>query len=114
MEGLEVIASPWYRFYIDYDPAPALAAVKCPVLYLIGGQDLQVTAPENLLVARQIKNKTSNRDFTILELAGINHALQTSTTGLPSEYAQIEETISPKVLDALGDWIVQRTSTLAQ
>jgi uncharacterized protein len=106
--NLDLLASPWYRFFIDYDPAPALAAVKCPVLYLIGSNDLQVTAPENLAVARRIQALRSNRDFTIIELPGINHALQTSKTGSPSEYERIEETISPKVLDALGDWIVQR------
>jgi len=31
--------------------------------------------------------------------------------GLPSEYAKIEETISPVALKIVGDWILEQTKT---
>ncbi len=34
--------------------------------------------------------------------------MQTATTGLPSEYATIQETFSPVVLAAIGDWVTAR------
>ena len=34
----------------------------------------------------------------IKELPRLNHLFQTSETGLPAEYARIEETIAPSVL----------------
>ena len=36
------------RFYVAYDPAPALQHLKCPVLALNGSKDLQVPPAENL------------------------------------------------------------------
>jgi hypothetical protein len=41
-------------------------------------------------------------------MPGLNHLLQTSTTGLPNECGQIEETISPSALNVITDWILTR------
>jgi uncharacterized protein len=35
-------------------------------------------------------------------LPGLNHMLQHATTGSPLEYAQIEETVAPEVLEIVG------------
>ena len=110
VEGnMEVPTSLWYRFFIDYDPALALAKVRCPLLFFIGEKDLQVPAVANLRVAKTAKQKGGNPDFTVKSLPDINHALQKCRTGSPSEYGQITETISPVVLNLVGDWIVQHT-----
>ena len=39
---------PWFRYFLTYDPRPALAKVHCPVLALIGEKDRQVPPRENL------------------------------------------------------------------
>jgi len=41
----------------------------------------------------------------------LNHLFQTAKTGLPSEYETIEETVSPRVLTLVTDWIVKRVSS---
>ncbi|MHC5008916.1 MAG: hypothetical protein ACYTGF_16335, partial [Planctomycetota bacterium] len=41
-------ASPWMRYFITYDPRPALGKVRCPVLALNGTLDLQVWHEQNL------------------------------------------------------------------
>ena len=41
---------------------------------------------------------------------GLNHLLQTSKTGLPDEYIQIEETIAPPVLETIVEWLRVRFS----
>ena len=38
---------------------------------------------------------------------GLNHLFQHCTTGLSTEYASIEETISPEVLSDIATWIHQ-------
>jgi hypothetical protein len=38
----------------------------------------------------------------------LNHLFQTAKTGSPSEYAQIEETMSPVALDTIGRWILKQ------
>jgi len=39
----------------------------------------------------------------------LNHLFQHCQTGSPAEYARIEETISPDVLETIGSWIAERT-----
>lgn len=46
-------------------------------------------------------------DYTVVKLSNLNHLFQTSATGSPSEYAQIEETFSPRALGVISDWILR-------
>ena len=101
--------TPWYRYFIMFDPQPVLKNVKVPVLALNGEHDLQVAWKENLeLIAADLK-AGGNADVTVQAFPGLNHLFQTSPTGLLSEYNQIEETISPEVLKTVTDWIQRRT-----
>ena len=105
--SLRVIASPWVRWFIRYDPRPALMKVRCPVLAVGGSRDLQVPADDNLA---GIKSALSaNPDATVIELPGLNHLLQTALTGQVSEYARIDETVAPVALRTVGDWIMLHT-----
>jgi hypothetical protein len=38
----------------------------------------------------------------------LNHLFQTAKTGAPSEYGEIEETMSPVALDKMGGWILKQ------
>ena len=99
----------WYRYFITFDPLPVLKNVKVPVLALNGELDLQVPWKQNLdLIGAGLK-AGGNHDVTIKAFPKLNHLFQTSQTGLPSEYGQIEETISPDVLKTVSDWILSRT-----
>jgi uncharacterized protein len=101
--------TPWERYFLAYDPAPTLARVTVPVLVLNGSLDVQVPAKENLAAAREaLKN---NAGATILELQGMNHLLQDAKTGAPSEYDDIEETMSPTALKIITDWVSKTTSS---
>ena len=42
---------------------------------------------------------------------GHNHLFQRCTTGSPLEYAEIEETMSPEVLDSMTTWILETTGS---
>jgi pimeloyl-ACP methyl ester carboxylesterase len=101
--------SPWYRFFLTYDPVPTLAKVRVPVLSIIGEKDLQVPPKENIKAIEEALKAGGNEHYTVKELPGLNHLFQTSQTGSPAEYGTIEETISPIALDVIGEWIVQQT-----
>jgi hypothetical protein len=94
---------PWERYFLAYDPAPALARLTVPVLALNGSLDVQVPAKENLAAAREALKK--NPKARVMELAGMNHLLQEAKTGAPSEYNDIEETMSPTALKIITDWL---------
>ena len=101
--------TPWYRYFITFDPLPVLKNVRVPVLALNGELDLQVPWKENLdLIGAGLK-AGGNEEVTIKAFPKLNHLFQTSQTGLPSEYGQIEETMSPEVLKTMSDWILRKT-----
>jgi uncharacterized protein len=102
---VKALTSPWFRYFLAYDPATALRKVKCPVLALNGSKDLQVSPKQNLPAIRAALEEGRNKNFEVLELPGLNHLFQTAGTGAPSEYAQIEETISPVAMEKISVWI---------
>jgi len=106
---LQNLLSPWSRFFLTYDPKPTLTKVKCPVLAINGERDLQVSPKENLSAIEEALVAGGNQNYTVKELPGLNHLFQTTQTGLPDEYAKIEETISPIALKIIGDWILEHT-----
>lgn len=100
--------TPWFRYAAALDPREALRRVRCPVLAINGGRDLQVDPDQNLTEIERALREGGNPDLTIRRLPGLNHLLQTSATGHPSEYGQITETMNPAALDAVRDWILAR------
>jgi uncharacterized protein len=102
--------SPWMRFFINFDPKTALEKVKCPVLALNGEKDLQVSPAQNLPEIEKALIAGKNKDYKIIELPGLNHLFQTCKTGSVAEYAQIEETISPNVLELITSWILEHAT----
>jgi hypothetical protein len=103
--ALSQLNTPWMINFIRYDPAPVIKKVKCPVMALNGSKDLQVP-PENLEGIRQALNKGGNKKFLVREYPGLNHLFQECTTGLHTEYKEIEQTISPEVLSDISNWIL--------
>ena len=105
-QQLKMVLSPWFRYFLNYDPRPALTKLQQPVLAIVGGKDVQVAPKENLAAIDAALKAGGNKDFLVKELPGLNHLFQTATTGGVSEYAKIEETISPSALKVMGDWIL--------
>jgi fermentation-respiration switch protein FrsA (DUF1100 family) len=108
--GLEIekAASSWSRFFLTYDPATALRKVTCPVLAINGSLDKQVLPSQNLPAIRKALEESGNKHAEVDELPGLNHLFQTAKTGAPAEYAQIEETMSPVVLEKMSSWILKQ------
>jgi hypothetical protein len=105
---INTLVSPWYRWFLRYDPAPALRATRVPVLAVNGALDLQVPADENLAGIEAALRAGGNRDVTVEKFPGLNHLFQTARTGAPSEYNEIEETMSPAVMERVSGWILER------
>ena len=107
---LRMMSSPWFRFFLDYDPIPNLEKTKCPVLALYGQKDLQVPAKTNLPLLQKALREAGNRDADIRQLAELNHLFQHAYSGSPAEYAAIEETFAPEALEIISGWLSQRIS----
>ncbi len=100
------INNAWMRYFLTYDPRPTLTMVTVPVLAIGGSKDTQVKSSTNLPAIEAALNEAGNADATVIELEGLNHMFQTAETGYVLEYATIEETLAPGVLELIGDWIL--------
>jgi len=94
---------PWLRWFVDYDPSADIRKTRCPVFALNGDRDCQVISSLNLTAIRQQLRPSGKSQ--VKEYPALNHLFQHCTTGLPSEYGQIEETIAPEVLSDIATWI---------
>lgn len=95
--------TPWIRWFIDYNPSDNIRKTLCPVFALNGDRDCQVISSQNLTAIERLLPKSTQNQ--IKEYSGLNHLFQHCTTGLPTEYGEIEETISPEVLKDIAKWI---------
>jgi len=108
---LRMLASPWFRFFLDYDPVPSLEKTKCPVLALYGQKDLQVPPKDNLPLLQKALLEADNNQADIRQLADLNHLFQHAYTGSPTEYGAIEETFAPEALKIITDWLQSHTAS---
>jgi uncharacterized protein len=100
------LLSPWFRFFLSYEPKESLSKLKIPVLAINGEKDLQVPPKENLAAIERALKKAGNIHYKVMEFPKLNHLFQTSETGSPTEYGKIEETIAPIALSTISDWIL--------
>jgi len=97
--------SPWFRTFVQLDPAPYLRKVRCPVLALNGELDLQVDPDQNLPAIERALRDGGNKRITLRKLPGLNHLFQKARTGLITEYIEIEETFNPEALEIIRNWL---------
>ena len=102
--------SNWMKFFITYDPRPALTKINCPVLVIIGSKDLQVLPDLNMPEIEKSLVAGGNKDFEMVTIEGLNHLFQKCETGSMNEYITIQETWNLEAMSRIGDWIEQHTT----
>lgn len=98
--------NPWIKFFITYDPVPALEQLQVPVLALFGGKDVQVKAEPNAQAVQAALEKGKNGRGTVKTYPGANHLFQPAKSGSIAEYRQLKEFV-PGLLDDITQWIGQ-------
>lgn len=99
----ELFTAAWMQQFIRTEPSTYIGKIKCPVLAIYGGTDIQVPYDVNYPVMKELLK--SNKKSEVIVIENINHFLQHSTTGSGQEYELIEETINIKVLKEITDWL---------
>ncbi|HIR82870.1 MAG TPA: alpha/beta hydrolase [Candidatus Cryptobacteroides pullicola] len=101
---------PWLSWFIDYDPTADISGTACPVMAVNGSLDSQVIPSLNLAaIAEKLPEgsadgESGGKNF-VKEYASLNHLFQHCTTGAPTEYRGIEETMSEELLADIAAWI---------
>lgn len=102
LASIRQTATPWYRAFMAYDPAPYLKGIRCPMLALNGLWDVQVDAEPNLNAIHQAVPHAK-----VIAYPALNHMFQESASRRQSfQYGSITQTISPTVLNNIADFLL--------
>ena len=96
----------WTNHFIDFSPREDIERTECPVMAINGDKDLQVDATMNLEAIR--RHLAGNKNVNIKKYTGLNHMFQHCETGKIGEYAEIEETMAPEVLEDIAKWVSEQ------
>ena len=104
-QQMDMMDTPWFRSSLAFDPSPYLLDIRCPMLALFGGRDLQVPAHINRsgIDASAVGDSAATRVF-----ADANHLFQKAETGSPMEYGTLRKEFTGGFLDALCGWVSSR------
>jgi pimeloyl-ACP methyl ester carboxylesterase len=105
---IDMFNSPWYRFFLSYNPVDTLKQITVPVLAINGSCDW-ITLAKGLQVIAAALQQAGNTDYTTLELPNLNHRLVNCKTGSMQEYMVATEAIDQSVLQLISDWVVEKT-----
>jgi pimeloyl-ACP methyl ester carboxylesterase len=97
------MSTPWFRCFLGLVISDFISKITCPILAMNGTQDTQVLADPNIAAIEAAIAGMPNS--TAVKLPGLNHMFQQCNTGMPWEYHEIHEAISPFVIDLIADWI---------
>ena len=99
------LRSPWFSYFIQFDPSLYLRKLKGKVLALNGSKDIQVISSQNLSGIEASLKKSGVSTYEIREIEGLNHLFQTCRQCNVQEYGELEETFSPVALSIITDWL---------
>ena len=102
---IEAISSPWFKYFLAFNPQVYLQKLNCKVLALNGSKDVQVISKTNLAGIKSSLQKSKSPKFDVIEIPGLNHLFQTCIKCNPAEYGDLEESFSPKALEIIGNWL---------
>lgn len=99
------VLTPWFFYFIRYNPEKVLSGISVPTLIINGKTDLQVWWEDNTQAIARILKVNGNQNATVITYENLNHLFQTSESGLPLEYASIEETFNEKAMQDIAEFI---------
>ena len=98
------LLTPWYRYFLAFDPMDELDQVNCPVLLLNGTDDLE--APADLhLTALGKELRSANHNTASKRLTGVNHLFQPAKTEWVLMNGEMRPVFSPVAQEAIREWM---------
>ena len=102
--------NPFWKFFNlirDFDPAPVLANVNCPVLAIYGERDTFLPVDRSVSVWRESLRKAGNRDVTFKVFSRGGHSLQQVETGGVKEMTRLTRFVDG-YFATMRDWLRKR------
>jgi pimeloyl-ACP methyl ester carboxylesterase len=102
---VKTFSTPWFNYFMKFNPAGYLTQLHCSVLALNGEKDIQVAAKPNLAAIKNALEKSGSTKYLTQEMPGLNHLFQHCKKCTVEEYGELEETIAPEALEVISQWI---------
>lgn len=102
---VKLVRSPWFHYFITYDPGPYIQKMRAKVLVINGEKDIQVAPKQNLAAWKTFLQKSGSKKYDVIEIKGVNHLFQHCNSCTVSEYGTLEETFAPEAMEVIGDWL---------
>jgi pimeloyl-ACP methyl ester carboxylesterase len=100
--------NPWFRSFLQYDPAEVMEDVRQPILILQGDLDKQVFPHHADKLGELARARKRGGKVEVVHLPGVNHLLVPATTGEVTEYGNLEvKTVVPEVADRIAAFLRQ-------
>lgn len=96
----------WMRQFLAFETVNYLKKLKLPILAINGSEDIQVPPNDAYAGFQNDLSAQSEATSSLTIINGLNHLFQTCIICNVEEYGDLEETISPKVLEAMAEWIL--------
>lgn len=98
----------WARQFLAFESKTYLAQLNLPFLVINGSKDVQVPALANQEGFKKAMSLTSLEKSTFYILEGANHLFQQCNNCNLSEYATLEQTLDPQLMNWLTSWILEQ------
>lgn len=79
---VNILTSPAYHFYLNYDPKPILEGIKVPTLVIVGSHDMTTSPTRVFPILKKAFEISEHKENTLIELPNLNYLFQTCQTGV--------------------------------
>ena len=100
--------SEWARQFLAFESATYLQKINLPFLIINGSKDVQVPPIVNQTAFKANMSQQSLSKSTFYILEGTNHLFQQCETCSLGEYATLEQTLDPVLIEKVSAWILEQ------
>jgi dienelactone hydrolase len=108
---LTTLTSPWFRGLLGFDPAAALAKVRCPALILFAEKDPKIDPRKSRDIAKAALEKAGQKGSDVQVIPGADHSFESQTAGAIPIDRQAHQRFSPEFLKVLSSWLIERSGS---
>jgi uncharacterized protein len=99
----------FWKLVLDYDPMPALRALRCPALFIYGGLYQVVRADVNAPLAKTALD-SARTDFDVSVYPRSDHLMREASTGDRGKDRATTRRFVPGYLDTVTEWVLRRVT----
>jgi hypothetical protein len=104
--------NPWFRSFLQYDPARVMERVRQPIVIIQGDLDKQVFPHHADKLADLARQRGRKAPVEVIHLPGVNHLLVPATTGEVTEYGSLKEKqIAIEVPAKIAEFLTAKAGT---